>query len=140
MVWQLPCVDGSSNGNNFSKINNGGKRSSNAFPEIVIEAAEEAGGGGTSANSLASSSLDLVPVSERLYCDEFFFLSRVVQILVPWGPNGFYIRSPSIQIYLLFNRLLSVLPGFPVVKAQNCPRSSQNPDHGIRDHFQFTCL
>ena len=64
MVWQLPCVDGS-NGNNFSKINSGGK-SSSAFPEIVIEAAEEAGGGGTSANSLASSSLDLVPVSERL--------------------------------------------------------------------------
>ena len=59
MVWQLPCVVDDGNGSNgsssapFRKINN------KAFPEIVIEAAEEA-------NSLASSSLDLVPVSERL--------------------------------------------------------------------------
>ena len=63
MVWQLPCVidDSSNSGSSapFRKINN------KAFPEIVIEAAEEAGDG-TAANSLASSSLDLVPVSERL--------------------------------------------------------------------------
>ena len=62
MVWQLPCVIDDGNSNNgapFRKINN------KAFPEIVIEAAEEAGDG-TAANSLASSSLDLVPVSERL--------------------------------------------------------------------------
>ena len=55
MVWQLPCVAVDDNGNgrnNFRKIDA-------TFPEIVVEAAEEA-------NSLASSSLDLVPVSERL--------------------------------------------------------------------------
>ena len=58
MVWQLPCVDDSNSSNVFGNINK------NAFPpEIVIEAAEEAG---TATNSLASSSLDLVPVSERL--------------------------------------------------------------------------
>ena len=58
MVWQLPCVDG-------AKISN--KNSNNCNPEIVVEAAEEAAADAASANSLASSSLDLVPVSkERL--------------------------------------------------------------------------
>ena len=53
MVWQLPCVDG-------AKISN---KNSNCNPEIVVEAAEEAAADAASANSLASSSLDLVPVS-----------------------------------------------------------------------------
>ena len=48
MVWQLPCVDEGAKVNKNSNSNN--------CPEIVVEAAEEA-------NSLASSSLDLVPVS-----------------------------------------------------------------------------
>ena len=59
MVWQLPCVDG-------TKIVNA-KSGNNSCPEIVVEAAEEAAADAASANSLASSSLDLVPVSkERL--------------------------------------------------------------------------
>ena len=59
MVWQLPCVDG-------TKIVNA-KSGNNSYPEIVVEAAEEAAADAGSANSLASSSLDLVPVSkERL--------------------------------------------------------------------------
>ena len=57
MVWQLPCVDG-------AKVNKGGC-SNNCNPEIVVEAAEEAAADAASANSLASSSLDLVPVSKR---------------------------------------------------------------------------
>ena len=56
MVRQLPCVvDG-------AKISN---KNSNCNPEIVVEAAEEAAADAASANSLASSSLDLVPVSKR---------------------------------------------------------------------------
>ena len=56
MVWQLPCVDA-------AKVNKN-SNSSNC-PEIVVEAAEEAAADAASANSLASSSLDLVPVSKR---------------------------------------------------------------------------
>ena len=57
MVWQLPCVaDG-------AKVNKGS--GNNCNPEIVVEAAEEAAADAASANSLASSSLDLVPVSKR---------------------------------------------------------------------------
>ena len=54
MVWQLPCVDGGGGG--------GDKGKGRPFPDIVVEAAEEAGNAG---DSLASSSLDLVPVSMK---------------------------------------------------------------------------
>ena len=59
MVWQLPCVDGAK----ITNAKSGG--TSNCNPEIVVEAAEEAAADAASANSLASSSLDLVPVSKR---------------------------------------------------------------------------
>ena len=67
MVWQLPCVDGG--GDNKSK---GGRPS--FFPDIVVEAAEEAAN--AAGDSLASSSLDLVPVSLNLWRNTLALLSQ----------------------------------------------------------------